>query len=183
MKTTDKNPDSSTERGQRFMRLYVSIQSRLFGFVLSLVPRHSDADDIVQEVASIMWTKFDEFETNTDFAAWAFCIARYQVLTYRKRNNTKLRRFSSKSMELIQEMADSSDKVEDRRKNALGECVNNLNSRDMEILKYRYENGLTLRKVAEHFNQNTKTLYSALHRIHIALLHCVQRKMIQEDAK
>ena len=182
----EKNPESfesSDERGHRFMKLYVGAQRRLFGFVLSLVPSSSDADDIVQKTASIMWSKFDEFEEGTDFAAWALCIARYQILTYRKRKKVKQRRFSDKAMDAIEVISESSFTEEDKLQEYLPHCLEKLKDNERKILYFRYEVGATLRSVAERVDMNINTLYSALNRIHVMLLHCIHRSMAQEEVK
>lgn len=170
------------DRGQHFMRLYMVIQRRLYGFVLSLAPNATDADDIVQETVSVMWSKFDEFEPGTDFAAWAFCIARYQTLTYRRRKKSQPRQFTDQAIEAIDNISTSKTEHEDARKDALDQCLAKLKDNDRKVLYLRYEVGSTLRNVAERLDQNINTLYSTLSRIHIALLNCIRRTMSKEEA-
>jgi RNA polymerase sigma-70 factor (ECF subfamily) len=174
--------DISEDHGQHFMRLYMSAQRRLFGYVLSLVPNHTDADDIVQETVSIMWSKFGEYEPGTDFAAWALRIAHYRVLTYWKRKKMKEKKFSVGAIEAIKEVAESNTKQEDKRIDALRNCLKKLPERDRKILSLRYEVGATLKSVAERLDHNINTLYSTLSRIHIKLLNCIRRAMVQEEA-
>ena len=181
MENPRENLETSEERGQRFMKLYMSVQRRLFGFVLSLVPNSSDADDIVQETVSIMWSKFDEFEPGTNFAAWALCIARYQVLTYRKRKKTKQRRFSEQAIEAIQDISDSNGVQGEEYLDTLHRCLKKLKDNERKILYFRYEVGATLRTVAERTSLNINTLYSTLSRIHTALLNCIRRSIAQEE--
>jgi RNA polymerase sigma-70 factor (ECF subfamily) len=47
----------------------------------------ADADDILQETNLVLWSKQDEFTPGTDFRVWAFRVARYQVMAYRKRQS------------------------------------------------------------------------------------------------
>src|SRR5262245_63568369 len=72
-------------REERFLRLLLAHQRRIFAYVLALVPHWSDAEDIVQETCAVLWRKFDEFVPGTDFNAWALSIARYQVMNFRKK--------------------------------------------------------------------------------------------------
>ncbi|MBN2511493.1 MAG: sigma-70 family RNA polymerase sigma factor [Sedimentisphaerales bacterium] len=182
MKEKDtQNFNQADERGQRFMKLYMSIQRYLYGFVLSLVANSSDADDIVQETVSVMWIKFDEFEPGTDFAAWAVSIARYRIMNYRQRMQTDKRRFSRHAVEAIDEIAASNKKKDDLRQDTLRQCMKKLSKRDQQVLYLRYEIGATLRNVAGRLGQNTNTLYSHLNRIHIALLHCIERMMSDRE--
>ncbi|NLK41754.1 MAG: RNA polymerase subunit sigma-70, partial [Planctomycetes bacterium] len=59
-----ENEDS---KSCEFVQLFLMSQRRIYGYVMTLVPNVSDADDIVQETASVMWTKFGEYEPGTDF--------------------------------------------------------------------------------------------------------------------
>lgn len=166
-----------TDRGKHFMMLYMSVQRRLYGYVMSSIPNPSDADDIVQETVSIMWSEFDKFQPGTNFAAWALCIARYQILTYRKQITKKKRVFSEQAMEAIQEVAETTNHLEQERRKALQHCLEKLGEKERKILCFRYEIGATLRTVSERLNINNNTLYNVLGRIHITLLNCVRRNM------
>jgi len=167
-----------SDRGQQFMTLYMGVQRRLFGYVLSHIPNSSDADDIVQETVSIMWSEFDKYKPGTNFAAWALCIARYQIMSYRKQITKKNRLFSSQAMEAIQNVAESTDNLEQERQKALMRCLDKLGKKERRILYFRYEIGATLRAVSERLNMNNNTLYSVLGRIHVTLLNCVRKSMV-----
>jgi len=67
------------------MRLFLASERRIHGFLLVLVPHWADVDDLLQDTAAVLWRKFDEFEPDCDFIAWALSIARFQVLNYRKK--------------------------------------------------------------------------------------------------
>ena len=52
-----------------FGRLFVQYQPRIYGYIRSLVADRSDAEDMLQETASVLWQKFDEFTPGTNFLA------------------------------------------------------------------------------------------------------------------
>jgi RNA polymerase sigma-70 factor (ECF subfamily) len=174
------NSDDERDRGQRFMQEYSRIQRRLYGFVVSLVPDFSMADDIVQDTVSVMWLKFDEFEPGTDFCAWAFKIARYRVLYYRRCKLDMKNRFSDQTLEHLSEAAESASPQMDCQREMLKKCLRKLTSNEREILHLRYEEGASVKKVAAFTNLNVNTLYKMLSRIHLSLLNCIQTKMRQE---
>ena len=70
------------DRSEEFISLFAANQRRIYGFVATMVPRASDVDDVFQEVSMNLWRNFDEFESGTNFAAWAFSFARFGVLKY-----------------------------------------------------------------------------------------------------
>ena len=49
------------------------------------MPNWADADNIVQEVRIRLWQQFDSYDPTKDFGDWARAIAKYQALTYHKR--------------------------------------------------------------------------------------------------
>src|ERR1022692_4743944 len=76
---------SDRVRADEFIQLFTGHESRLRAYVLSLVPRWSDAEEIVQQCSVILWKKFDHFQSGTNFFAWACQIARLEVKDYRKK--------------------------------------------------------------------------------------------------
>ena len=66
---------SERERHDLFLRLYVQHEEALRGFVRSLVPTLEDAREVMQEVAAVLWRKFEEISSPDDFRRWAFGVA------------------------------------------------------------------------------------------------------------
>lgn len=178
------NPESLNkeykDRGSRFLKLYAAVQPQLYGFVSTLLFNWSDVEDVVQETSSIMWSKFDEFEEGTDFAAWAIRIAHFRILCLRKKNSKKALSLSGPAVEAIVEDVLSSTEPEDCRLDALRRCLTKLPDGDRQILGLRYEPGATAKTVAVRIGQNVNTFYKNLSRIHVLLLHCINRTLMDE---
>ena len=64
---------------ESFMRLWVQHQSRVYAYIRALVFRRADAEDLLQEVAVVLWRKFDQFEPGSRFDQWAYRVARNQI--------------------------------------------------------------------------------------------------------
>ena len=54
-------------------------QSRLFGYIHSLVRDLDDADDLFQQTTLILWNKFGDFDPARSFLSWACGVARLEV--------------------------------------------------------------------------------------------------------
>ncbi len=181
---TETHPDLPPEqqRGADFMRLFLAHERRIYGLILSLIPQWSDADDVMQECTSVLWRKFDEFEPGTNFAAWAFKIARFQVLAFRKRQR---RDGAQLSDEIIEQLADrlvaSADQADPRR-DALENCLQRLNETDRALVQLRYTPGANTKSVASQVARSTDAVYKALNRIHGQLLDCVQLRIAKGAA-
>ena len=87
--------ENHLELGEQFTRLLLENRKRIFGFVLSLMPSGSDVDDVFQNACAVMWRKFDQFESGTNFAAWALQIARYEVMDHYAREKRRTARLPS----------------------------------------------------------------------------------------
>ena len=52
-----------------FLRLFTAHELAIRAHVRRLVPTRADADDVVQEVAVVLWQKFATFRHDADFRA------------------------------------------------------------------------------------------------------------------
>ena len=71
--------------GQDFVRLLALHERAIRGFVRGLLPSSSDVDDVMQEVLVVAWKKFGDLNNRDDFPKWVCAIAKYQVLSFRRR--------------------------------------------------------------------------------------------------
>jgi RNA polymerase sigma-70 factor, ECF subfamily len=179
MKKTSKiEIDDQNDKGQQFMRLYLAVQPRLYGFLVSMIPNWSDVDDVLQETVSVMWSKFETFEEGTDFASWSLAIARYRALTYYQSHKKQQLCFSEEALEKISDEALAANaERENHFVEALKTCVSSLESKDRKILEMRYEIGASVKDVAARINENLNTVYKKLNRLHVILLHCIYKNL------
>lgn len=77
--------DHQGERDAQFVTELTTNQLQLSLYVRSLLPGDSAAHDVAQQANAKIWEMRAEFELGTNFKAWAFSIARYEVLNYRKK--------------------------------------------------------------------------------------------------
>ena len=50
------------DKHERFMRLLVANQPKIYAAIRSLGLRQHDAEDVLQDTASVLWRRFDEFQ-------------------------------------------------------------------------------------------------------------------------
>jgi RNA polymerase sigma-70 factor (ECF subfamily) len=70
------------ENHREFVGLLLKAQPRVYALLRALISNRADVDDVYQDVVTVLWTKFDQFEPGTDFLAWAYQIARYKAQHY-----------------------------------------------------------------------------------------------------
>jgi len=168
-------------QGELFIRLFMTNQSNIHAFILSLVPNWADADDIMQETATVMWTKFGEFELGTNFLSWGMTVAYFEVLKFRKQRQRSRLQFKNELLESIAQDAVNTNYSLDDTVEALRECISKLRHRDRRIVQLRYQKSKSMNEVAHCIKKSIESLYKAMARIHHALLQCVQRKLTRGD--
>ncbi len=160
-----------------FGRLFVQYQPRIYGFIRSLVVHRDDAEDLLQETASVLWRKFDEFQPGSNFIAWALQVARYQVLYFRQRQNRDVLQFSDRFVDLVgADTVAESARLGDLQK-WLDECLDRLPSSDRDLFRLHYQSNLSAKGLAEQLGRPLSTVYNTISRVRRRLAECVERAM------
>jgi RNA polymerase sigma-70 factor (ECF subfamily) len=162
---------------ERFVSLLTRHQPPLMLFIRSLGPNLSDADEVLQEVNLYLWRHPETLRSEEGFAAWAFRTAKYQVMTYRKRQSRARARFSDVTLERLSEQAEQLAGNTERRQAALTKCLDKLSSKDRELILLRYEPGVTTQLAAERTGRSAKAIYESLNRIRTLLLECIRQAL------
>lgn len=165
----------SDDRHDEFMDLFLEHQPRIYGYVRTLLLQKADADDVMQETASVLWKKFDEFERGTHFDRWAFRVAYFQVRKFRqaKARESKRLQFSDEILDLLAHDAepflDSTEEVAA----TLESCLRKLDSDDRQMVAWRFEDKGTNRTVAQRVGKSESVVSRRLSRIYEALMRCI----------
>lgn len=114
---------------RRFVSLFTAHQSAIHAYVRRLTPRRVDACDVMQEVALVLWKKFDQFDVDGDFRGWAFGVARFQALAWRRDVARERKRLvlSPDTLELMsEETAAHADQLDLERQAIFQHCLGKL---------------------------------------------------------
>jgi RNA polymerase sigma-70 factor, ECF subfamily len=167
---------------EEFVRLFSIHSQRIYEFILMLVIRRADADEIFQETCLVLWNKFDSYEPTGSFYAWACKIAYLKILALR-RANQRLQLFSE---EVLGVLADKALAVADElgmRREALDECLERLSEGDRELIEQRYYDRCTPKEIAAAKSRSVYSVYRALCRIHSSLFECVESRLLKEEMR
>ena len=174
-------PDSPRDRAADFVRLYSAHSRRVYTYLLTLLPNREDAAEVFQDVSMLLWTKFDDFQPDTNFAAWACKVAQLRARKFRERSARRAQLFSSELFELIEtEMQVTEDSLQTEYR-ALAECFAQLAAADRELIERRYRAGGNPRRLSTEMCWPIKRIYSELRRIRRALMACVTRRLATGD--
>lgn len=171
----------STEsaKTERFVRDLTENARRLYAYIYSLLPNWSDADEVFQETSAVLWTKYDEYQPGTGFREWAFRVAYFKVLQFRKAQGKNVLRFSDQFIDAVDRDTQVGSELWNRRHRLLADCYEELRPQDRQLLDLRYEPGATTKDVAARVGRSPDAVYKAMNRIHEQLLDCIEAKQEQ----
>jgi RNA polymerase sigma-70 factor (ECF subfamily) len=160
---------------EQFVRLFLTNQRRFYGLILSLVGRAADAEDVLQEVAAVMWRKFADYRAGTDFAAWGLRIARLETMNFvRKRRRAGFVTFDDALVDALADELMVVVETADEQSLALEECVRKLPAKSRVLIELRYAEGATPQAIAERLGRSADSVYKALTRVHALLMACIE---------
>ncbi len=168
--------DPSDLNREEFARLFSRNARRIYGFIMTLVFNHHDAEEVFQNTNVVLWNKFADFQPGSNFFAWASRIAYYEVLSLMKQQR-RSRTFSDEALELLANEAVALSDQSTERYEALEECLARLEPCDRKLLQERYYYQRPPKQIAASESKSVHAVYRALSRIHNVLLNCVQRSM------
>ena len=169
---------------QEFVAQLTKNQGRIRAFIVTLMPGSPDVGDVLQETNLTLWKSRERFSPGTNFLAWAFKVARLEVLHYRarmkraKRNDGIL--LSEELMDLIVEDIPESGDYEVYLK-ALESCKSKLSKEQRELLEIRYHSGCSLEQFAQQTGRKASVLRVTLLRIRTALRLCIEQSLPQSS--
>jgi RNA polymerase sigma-70 factor len=164
------------DRHAEFVRLLTGHSSRIFGFVLALCGNRSDAEDIFQNTSVVLWEKFEAYEPDSNFLAWACRIAYFEVL-YDRRKSSRVRTLSDAAWQALSADALATVERHDDYRESLAGCLEKLPSGDRELLEQKYFSQRSVAEIADGASKSIHSVYRALSRIHDVLLQCMRRSL------
>ncbi len=165
----------------RFLRLFTTSEPALRAFVRRLVPSRDDARDVMQEVALVLWRKFNSFPEGDDFRHWAFGVARFEALAW-LRDKTRDRHVLAEDVVAL--LADESQRADEHleiQREALRSCLDRLPKDQGRLVLAAYAPAARILEVAARSGRTVAAFYQWLHRVRLALLDCVRRATAKGD--
>lgn len=168
---------------EQFTRLWTTAQPAVASFLDTLLPDFRDAQDALQNVAVACLRKFDEYNSQRPFVAWAMGMARLEALRARRSHARGRLVFDD---ELIGRIAAASEHIQpefERRSAALRECLKGIPVRAAQMLELRYGESLKPADIAGRLQMAALAVRVALSRTREALRECIERRLRSREAR
>ena len=172
----------SDDRVLEFSELLQESRSRVFGFIYALVLNTADSEDVFQQTATLLWEKFDQYESGTDFTGWALRVARFKAANFVRSRYRQEKHLSNTAVECLFEASmEAEDAAQRERIDALKGCLNRLPRSDRSLIQTCYGGEASIKEIAQTKGKTAGALYASLHRIRKALQNCVKRTLASGD--
>lgn len=159
-----------------FASLITARQQRLYGYIHSLLDNSAAAWDVLQETNLVLWRKQAEFTPGSNFEAWAFTVARFQVLAWlRDRKREPMDLMTPELCELMAPEAEIEAAQFDQRLSALQKCREQLPERGRRIVELYYERCRGVKQVGEDLGMGVDAVKQALFRLRRMLQDCIEQ--------
>lgn len=160
------------------MRLFVAHDPQIYRAVLVFVPQQADARDIVQETAVALWQHFSEYDPTRPFINWACGYARIEVRRFLRKSQRRTK-LSDKAVETLMDADQGEPDFQEERERYLVDCKANLPREHRRMLDGYYVDDESVDTLARRHGRSVDAVYKALQRIRIALMECIERKVME----
>ncbi len=176
-KTTTGTPGQSDGPGAEFIDQFVATQRRVYLFILAQVGNPDLAEEVLQNTNVVIWSKWKDFEPGTNYIAWVYRIASFEIMKFRQKNKRSRVYFDDEFVKTVAKSVEQIGEKSEARRVALSKCLNKLKPADRELIQQRYEPGVSGKSLAEKLGRPVNSVYQSLGRIRRALLECVEREL------
>ncbi len=152
-------------------------QPRLRAYIRSLILDEHVSKDILQETNVTLLKKSRDFTEGTNFTAWAFRVAYFEVLTWRRKQGRNRVHLDTDLVESLAETIDTVSPDYDRRLEALAACIDELPERQQMIVRRKYLNEESVQDIASDLGFRANAASQLLFRARSGLFKCINRKL------
>lgn len=159
----------------RFLRLFRSSERELFRYVSALVPSFVDAEEIVQQTAVALWSKFDQYDAEQPFTPWA---CRFAINIVKQWAASRQRWKSLANDGLVEQLASRRAALQpqlDERLRHLDDCLQKLPTEQREIVEDYYWKRSAVEGIAARTRRSRAAIYKLLQRSRALLRDCIEQ--------
>lgn len=160
------------------------LERPLRGWLAVQTPPGIDVDEVAQRSFVIAYTRLDQYTLGTNFSAWLFTIARFQLrteLTYHRRITDYHARFAPELLqrELERRGEEISEQQQDRL-DGLERCVSQLGEHLRKFIAWRYEEQISLKEMSTRCGRSVPAIKKQLWKIRGTLRVCLETRLSDE---
>jgi RNA polymerase sigma-70 factor (ECF subfamily) len=167
----------SRQHDSVIVELITQYQGETRAYILSLLCRWADTQDVLQETNMILWERRANAPEPRGFLPWAAKITYYQVSTYRKRHQRSRLFFSEELICALAAVDSESPASGVVRVEAFEQCMRQLPPECAELLAQRHYAQRSIEEFAAEVGRTSQVVSQSLYRIRKRLLECIQTRL------
>lgn len=164
---------------QEFVSQFLREERFLAAYLLSATGDIHAAEDLLQNVARVLWEKLTEYDESRPFGAWATGVAQLEVLKWRQRVARLRETFSDEAVQLLAETAAEHALEVNEQYYHLADCLQALGGSARAVLELKYAQDCKIRDIACRLKKSVASVEMILVRSRRALRECIERKTAQ----
>ena len=177
MAARSRSENDTPDPHETFLRLWTVHEPELRAYVRCCCLKAQEVDDVMQEVSIAALRKFSTLDDHSAFGPWACLIARYELLTARRRYARDRLVLSEDIVQLLAEEGAEELPLRQRQLRVLDQCIAKLPRERSELALAAYAKDTTIRDLAARLKRTEGSLYQLLSRIRKELHRCMERTL------
>lgn len=172
--------DPAVEIREQMTRHWLSCETSIRAYIAAAIRSVADREDVVQQVALTIARRFEEYDHQRPFLAWALWLAKSRIIDYYRTQTRQLALLSDDALERLAEHFTQTQQSTSLRLQALESCLEKLPQRSRSMIQFRYHDELPIDKIADAIKSTPGTVRVALYRIRSALAQCIEDQLAKE---
>lgn len=162
-----------------FVKLLMEHRAMLHSFVYAVMRNAHAAEDVLQEVSVVLWSKFSEFQEGTNFGAWARSVAYREILAARRSEMRAHRHFDEGCAQAILAAYERRSEQVDTtgHRDALRRCLSSIGGDLRKVFHCRYVLRMNSRDIARKFSRSSQAVDALIYRGKKLLSDCVRGRL------
>lgn len=169
--------EQESDRRERMARHWLASEHAIRAYIAGAVNSFTDREDLLQQVALTVARRFDEFEEDRSFLAWALWLAKSRLIDFYRSRGRQSQVLSEGLLEKYAEILMDRQKGIPAQREALEHCFEKLPDRSQSLIRMKYHEGLKIDQIAESIRTTPGSVRVTLFRIRDALADCIQRRL------
>lgn len=173
--------DRETKESGPFKTELLKAQYALLTFIIKLIGNIHTAEDLLQDVNVKLFKEKERFDPGRPFLPWARAVARFEVLSWRKRQSRSRVIFSDEMVERLSTtfaVSRAEDKYAlEERLAALEACRAKLPQKMRILLERYYLKGEDLSSIADSLHRSYSSVANSLYYIRGVLHACMMERL------
>jgi RNA polymerase sigma-70 factor (ECF subfamily) len=173
---------------ERFSDLFFAHSADLRAFVGALVRTKGAREDVLLEVAQVLWEHIGDYDRTRPFGQWARSVAANKILLHQRMDPAFPARLSPEAILAVAEawdVAEVRDGICGRPEEvaALARCLRLLPDRAARLVHQRYTEAQSVQAIAAMADSSPEAIHQSLGRLRQRLAACVAERLPAEAAR